>query len=255
MKVSIIMPAYNEQDHIEQAIQSALNQSHRNLELIVASDASSDRTNDIVRAFTAQDERVQLIDIKNRLGNPGSVRNIAIEKASGEYLAFLDADDVWMPTKLADQIEFMLARNASISTTHIDVISESGDVIGDYKPEIEKASWADMLKENYVTTSACMIDRRVHPIISFPALRRSEDFACWMGLLKQSADLYVLDKVLTHYRVEPVQFWKSKPKQLYYRYKVHRKVLNRSFFETFCDMTLYIYHGLNKTSAATNKRK
>ena len=104
--VSIIMPAYNCADYITESIKSVQNQSYRNWELIVADDNSTDGTVDAVRSVAADDNRIHLLETDINLG-PAAARNRAINAARGDYIAFLDSDDIWYPDKLSRQISFM----------------------------------------------------------------------------------------------------------------------------------------------------
>ena len=104
--VSIIMPAYNCVDYIAESIRSVQNQSYRNWELIVADDNSTDGTVDTVRSMAADDNRIHLLETDINLG-PAAARNRAINAAQGDYIAFLDSDDIWYPDKLSRQISFM----------------------------------------------------------------------------------------------------------------------------------------------------
>lgn len=100
------MPAYNCADYIAESIKSVQNQSYRNWELIVADDNSTDGTVDTVRSMAADDNRIHLLETDINLG-PAAARNRAINAAQGDYIAFLDSDDIWYPDKLSRQISFM----------------------------------------------------------------------------------------------------------------------------------------------------
>lgn len=108
--VSIIIPAYNAQIFIEQTIRSAINQSYQHIEIIVIDDGSTDGTRSIVERLAAVDPRIQIISIPN--GGVARARNLGIEKAAGEFVAFLDADDIWHPYKIDEQVFALLKRGA-----------------------------------------------------------------------------------------------------------------------------------------------
>ena len=119
--VSIIMPAYNCADYIAESIRSVQNQTYRNWELIVADDKSTDGTVDIVRIMAEGDNRIRLLETDRNLG-PAAARNRAMDVANGNYIAFLDSDDVWYPDKLQKQLNFMEANGYSftyLSLIHI----------------------------------------------------------------------------------------------------------------------------------------
>ena len=103
--VSVVMPAYNAGPYIEQAIRSVLEQDYPNIELIVVDDGSKDGTPEAVEALFG--DRVRVLRQKN--GGPAAARNLGIRASNGTLLAFLDADDVWLPGKLQAQVSYMLA--------------------------------------------------------------------------------------------------------------------------------------------------
>lgn len=114
--VSIIMPAYNCADYIVESIRSVQSQTYRNWELIIADDKSTDGTVDIVRVMAEDDNRIRLLETDRNLG-PAAARNRAMDVANGNYIAFLDSDDVWYPDKLQKQLAFMEANGYSFTYT------------------------------------------------------------------------------------------------------------------------------------------
>ena len=103
-QVSVIMPLYNSELYVEQAIRSVISQTYNNWELIVVNDCSEDSSASIVETLAQEDPRIRLLHTKNPSGSPTLPRNIAIENANGRYIAFLDSDDVWLPNKLEEQL-------------------------------------------------------------------------------------------------------------------------------------------------------
>ena len=108
--VSIIMPAYNAEKYIEEAIESVLKQTYRNWELIIVNDCSIDATEQIVKKYQEQDERIKFHSLTENHG-VANARNTALQNAVGRYIAFLDSDDMWLPEKLEKQIGFMKINN------------------------------------------------------------------------------------------------------------------------------------------------
>jgi teichuronic acid biosynthesis glycosyltransferase TuaG len=104
--VSIIIPLYNGERFIAQTIESVLAQTYRNIEVIVVDDASTDGGCDIVRRYSTEDSRLRLIPSETNFGGPARPRNIGIEASRGEFITFVDADDVWKPHKLQTQLDF-----------------------------------------------------------------------------------------------------------------------------------------------------
>jgi len=112
-KVSTIIPAYNCERYIKETIESVLSQTYKDIELIIIDDGSTDRTGEIVRSFESKVEYIR----QSKNTGPSAARNRGIEKAKGEYIAFLDGDDVWMPTKIEEQIK-LLESNKDIALVY-----------------------------------------------------------------------------------------------------------------------------------------
>src|SRR5688500_7031207 len=115
MTVSVVMPAYNAEATIASAMASVRAQTYAGWELIVVDDGSTDRTAEIAAGAAATDKRIRVIRQRNQ--GVAAARNAAIEAATGRYLAFLDADDLWLPSKLERQLCFMCLRSAALSAT------------------------------------------------------------------------------------------------------------------------------------------
>ena len=104
--VSIITPTFNAEKYIRETLHSVVNQSYQNWEMILIDDASTDQTVKVINDFAEKDVRFKLLKLSKNCGN-GFARNAALEKATGKYIAFLDADDLWFPLKLEKQIQFL----------------------------------------------------------------------------------------------------------------------------------------------------
>lgn len=175
------MPNYNCGPYIAEALDSLLAQSHTSWELIFCDDNSTDNSLDVVREYMARDERIKLIT--NSSGTRGSAmcRNLAMAQASGEYLAFLDSDDVWYPRKLEKQIAFMRTSNIDICYMAYDVMRDNGEKIHTIIPP-EKVDYVDMLKGKWMHTSTVAV-RRSLPL-EFPLLSIGQDIAMWLRLFR-----------------------------------------------------------------------
>ena len=124
--VSIITPCYNSACFVSDTILSVLNQTYQNWELLITDDGSTDASVSIVNSFIAKDNRIYLFKIEN--GGAAIARNSSIKHAKGKYIAFLDSDDLWLPTKLEKQIFFMESNNYTISYTSYQRMTEVGKV-------------------------------------------------------------------------------------------------------------------------------
>ncbi|MCX6077382.1 MAG: glycosyltransferase [Campylobacterales bacterium] len=123
--VTVITPLYNAEKYIAQTIESVLNQTYINWEMIIVDDCSTDVSRKIVKTYEKEDNRVILLESSINFGGPAKPRNRGLENAKGEYVAFLDADDVWLPEKLEKQLDFIRSTNADIVHTLANVIDEN----------------------------------------------------------------------------------------------------------------------------------
>lgn len=123
--VSIIMPSYNTADFISETIDSVLNQSYKNWELIIVDDCSTDNTDEIIKKYLS-DQRIRYL--KNEKNSGAAVsRNYALREAKGKWIAFLDSDDLWLPEKLELQVNFMKYHNYNFSYTSYEEVDENGN--------------------------------------------------------------------------------------------------------------------------------
>ena len=120
--VSVLMPYYKKKPFIESSIQSILNQTYQNFEIIVIDDELSDESSEVLKKISTLDKRIMVIKNKNNQG-AGETRNFGIKIASGEYIAFCDCDDLWKKTKLDQQLKFMRNLNIDFSFTAYEIIN------------------------------------------------------------------------------------------------------------------------------------
>ncbi|GGY35847.1 glycosyl transferase [Bacterioplanes sanyensis] len=195
--VSICMPAYNCAATIDEAIGSVVAQSWRQWELLVVDDGSSDDTAQRVKAW--QDGRIRLLRHNTPSGSPARPRNTALAQARGRYIAFLDADDLWLPVKLERQLEFMRTSAAAISCCGYRRFDASGQKSAVLPPL--QASYDDLLRQNTAGCLTVMLDREQLPTFEFPACGH-EDYALWLSLLRRGETMLGLPEILACYRLQ-----------------------------------------------------
>jgi teichuronic acid biosynthesis glycosyltransferase TuaG len=197
--VAIVMPAYNGERFIAEAIASVHAQAYRHWNLIVVDDCSRDGTARVAREWAERDPRVSVLNSPAN-GGTSAARNLGLSRCAGRYVAFLDADDVWTPDKLEKQLAFMARCKTGFSFTAYQKFGSAGpgSVIG-ASPSV---SWRDMLKGNRIGCSTVILDTRIFPEIRFPTgLGRQEDYALWLSLLRDGELAYGLNEPLARYRV------------------------------------------------------
>jgi len=193
--VSIVIPAYNAKDWIDQAIQSALGQSYDNFEIVVVDDGSTDDTSTVVQQYG---DPVRYVWKEN--GGSASARNRGIAEAQGTYIAFLDADDVWHPTKLARQMG-LHNRNASLvwSYTDVELIDARSGALIHRKSAVRDHPEGDVLGQlitgNFIVASTVLVHRRVFDEVGQfdeSSLHRiSEDWDMWLRIAAQYPVRYI----------------------------------------------------------------
>ncbi|EGT3628899.1 glycosyltransferase, partial [Morganella morganii] len=195
--VSIIMPSFNSGRYIYKSINSVLNQTYTNFELIIVDDCSSDNTRDIVNSFI--DDRIIFVRSESNSGSPATPRNIGLSKARGEVIAFLDSDDIWHVEKLEKQLRFMCDHNASFTCTSYTIIDESDNLVGKFNVPNEQV-YEGLIFNNTVGCLTAMIDASIVKGFSFPKIGH-EDFAFWLEISRiNDLKIYGLDEQLASYR-------------------------------------------------------
>lgn len=201
-KVSVIMPCHNNVLYIEEAVDSVIRQTYQDWELIIVDDCSTNPQMKLsLQSLAAKDKRIRIASTSVNSG-PGVARNIGIQQAKGPYLAFLDSDDYWYPTKLEQQIAFMQANHCAFSCTYYEMADKE---LSAYKKVTlpERISFRDMLYGYAVGMQGIMLDKACFAVIELPKRRHAEDWQLWLRLLKQTDAIYVLPQVLWKYRQTP----------------------------------------------------
>lgn len=198
--VSIITPVYQAERFIERTILSVLAQSYQNWEMILIDDCSHDKSAEIIQKFVEKDKRIKYLRLETNSG-AAVARNKAIEIAQGEYLAFLDSDDLWEPLKLEKQLEFMKEKNSNFSFTRIKIIDSNNNTIKEAIPIPLKVDYNYLLKRTVIATSTVIINRHNITNLSMPLRRGGQDYATWLQLLRNIDYAYGLNECLTLYRV------------------------------------------------------
>lgn len=220
--VSVVMPSFNASATIEGSIRSVLEQSCENFELLVVDDCSSDDTRSIVEKLSGSDPRVRLILSPRNSGSPAAPRNMGVKYARGRYVAFLDSDDVWFPSKLDEQLRLMKKHDAPISCTGYEVVNAVGERTGALIPP-RLTGYDELLSENTLGCSTVMVDRSKLTDIHFPVCGH-EDYALWLALTRTGYKVYGLQQELARYRVAAGSVSSNKLKVLGYFWNIYRNL-------------------------------
>jgi glycosyltransferase involved in cell wall biosynthesis len=200
------MPVYNSAATLGTSIRSVLTQTHSDLELLVTDDKSSDDSMDLLAEFARQDERV-LPESAPERGGAGRARNLAIKRARGDYIAFLDSDDMWLPRKLERQLEFAATVEAPLTfTSYYKVDADYNGESTDFAPNgrvvraREHVDYRAMLVRDYIGALTAMYDRTVLGTRLMPEMRKRQDYALWLSIMRDGVDARGLPEPLAVYR-------------------------------------------------------
>ena len=197
-RVSVVIPVFNAAETLEATLASVQAQSLPDWEALLVDDGSTDDSPAILARLAAADPRLRCLSTEGQMG-AGPARNAGIAAASGRFIAFLDADDQWHPRKLELQLAAMAAAGAVLSCTawlRRDLARGTDTVIG----VPARASRADLLKTNTMACSSAIYDRAHFGPRAMPALRRRQDFAFWLDLLRDTPFVLGVPLVLMTYR-------------------------------------------------------
>lgn len=229
--VSVITPTYNAELFISATIESVCAQTYTNWELVIVDDASSDTTVDILKKYAAADDRIKFHVLETNSG-AAIARNTAIEKASGSYIAFLDADDLWMPEKLFKQIAFMQENDIQICFSSYELMDEAGKSLGKMVKALPKVDFSKMLKSNYVGNLTGIYNAEALGKVYMPNIRKRQDWALWLTLIKKVGYAYGIEEPLAKYRLRENSISSNKLNLLKYNYTIYRKALKFGAFKS-----------------------
>lgn len=199
--VSIVMPAYNAARTIRDSIESVQAQTVQDWELIVIDDGSKDSTADILREMAAADERIRFLQNEKNSG-ASYTRNRAIELASGEWIAFLDSDDLWRPEKLEKQLAMAEAHpDMVICYTASSFIDDDGKPYSYVMSALEQMTYKKLLRKNLMSCSSVMIRATVMKGIKMPNDKMHEDYYVWLTVVKECGVAYGINEPLLIYRL------------------------------------------------------
>ncbi len=200
--VSIVVPVYNVKAYIEQTIQSVLNQTYTNWELLLVENASTDGTLAVLQEYLTahHDDRVKFYHIPENIG-AAAARNFGVNESTGRYLTYLDSDDLWHPEKLEKQLAFMREKDAAFSFTGYEFATADGEATGKTVNVPETICYKEALKNTTIFTSTVMFDtaKFSKEELMMP-LVKSEDTALWWRILRSGVTGYGLNETLVLYR-------------------------------------------------------
>lgn len=199
--VSIIMPSWNTGIFIAESIQCVIDQTYKNWELLIVDDCSTDNTDDIVKPFLA-DKRIKYYKNKKNCG-AALTRNRAMREAQGEWIAFLDSDDLWTPDKLQFQLKFMKKNGFVFSYHEYEKIDEEGKPLNAFVSGPKVVDKHRMYNYDYIGQLTMIYNAKHFGLIQIKDIKKNNDYAIRLQLFKKdkNAHCFLLKKNLAKYRV------------------------------------------------------
>lgn len=227
--VSIIMPTYNCAKFIGKTIESVLNQTYSNWELIIVDDCSKDNTEEVVKAFN--DSRIKYNKLENNSG-AAIARTEAMKIASGTYMAFLDSDDLWKKDKLEKQLKFMKENNYNFTCTAYEQINEAGEKLNKIIKTKKRADYNRILLDCPVGNSTVMYNVEKLGKFEVPNIRKRNDDCLWLQILKKEKYIYGMPEVLMEYRIRSNSISSNKFSLIKYHWQLYREIEHLSVFRS-----------------------
>lgn len=245
--VSIIVPVYNSEKFINDTIQTVKEQMYKNWELLLVNDCSTDNSENIIKKYVKEDNRIKLINLEKNSG-AAIARNTGIESAKGKYIAFLDADDLWKNEKLEKQIKFMEENNYDFTFTGYEFADESGNKLDKIVNVPRQLNYKQALKNTTIFTSTVIFnaDNLGKDLISMPNVRRGQDTATWWKVLKTGIIAYGLNETLSLYRRSSNTLSSNKMKALKRTWNLYRNVEKLPFFTSLYNFCWYCFNAVKR---------
>jgi len=243
--ISIITATFNSINEIEATYNSINQQGFNDWEWLITDDCSGDNTYEVLKAIAVKDSRVKIF--KNTINSGAAVsRNNSISHANGNFVAFIDSDDLWLPNKLEKQLVFM-GDNIDFSFTAYDLVDEKGDALNQTVDANQSGtfSYEDMLKKKATLgCSTVMLRRCAFKDINMPLLRTGQDYATWLKLLKTGVNAHLFNEVLTRYRIMPNSISRNKFKKAIRQWQIYRQTEKLNFFDSFVNFGFYAWRAV-----------
>lgn len=198
--VSIIIPYFKKKKYFLKSFNSAYQQMYKKKEILIVYDDPDLSDLSFIKKIIKNKKNVYLY-VNNKNHGVGPSRNLAIKKSNGEFLAFIDSDDIWKKQKLNKQIEFMKKNKLAASFTSYSIINSSGKII-DFRPAKKKITFKDLIFSCDIGLSTVILkkQKKIKNKIKFPNLKTKEDYVLWLNLSKKKIIFYGLKNNLTQWR-------------------------------------------------------
>lgn len=222
--VSIITPSYNCAAFIEETVKAIQRQTYQNWELLITDDCSTDNSVAVIEGLSVKDERIKLFRLDHNSG-AGAARNNSIKEAQGRYIAFCDSDDIWLPEKLEKQLALMKLKGAICAYGSYYECDDNLNRKGIVRVP-EKLSFLEEKHVNQIGTLTAIYDSQKVGKQYMPLIRKSQDWALWLKVMKQCGVAYGLQEPCADYRVRPNSNSSNKRKMIKFHAAVYEDVFH-----------------------------
>jgi teichuronic acid biosynthesis glycosyltransferase TuaG len=243
--VSIITPSYNSAKFIAETMQSVQNQTYQNWEMIIVDDGSSDETDEIVTSIIQSDNRIQFHKLSQNSG-PAVARNTGIEKATGDYMTFIDADDIWFPTFIENNIKIIQETGIPFVFSSYKRANEQLEFVYSDFIVPQKVSYTDILKSNSISCLTAFVDIKKLGKKYMPLIRKRQDMGLWLNYLKVIPFAYGIQETQAIYRIRENSLSRKKSDLIKYQWQFYRDIEKLTIFQSFYYMLHWMYRGFMK---------
>ena len=228
--VSIILPFYKKEKYIDETINSILSQTYRKFEIILIYDETNLKNLKYLKNLFGKNKKIKIIVNKKNYG-AGKSRNRGIKHSKGNFIAFIDADDIWKKNKLNHQIKFMKKYQIGASHTSYDIIDKKGSIIS--KRFAKTVGYKELLASCDIGLSSVIIKKSyIQNDCIFPELKTKEDYVLWLKLSKKGLKFHGMKKIYVKWRKLNNSLSSSTIRKLIDGYKVYKNYLNFSFLRS-----------------------
>ena len=243
--VSIITPTYNSAKFIAETIQSVQNQTYQNWEMIIVDDGSSDETESVVLSILQNDNRIQFHKLSQNSG-PAVARNTGIEKASGDYMTFIDADDIWFPTFIENNIKTIQENGIPFVFSSYRRANEQLEFVYSDFIVPSKVTYTDILKSNSISCLTAFLDIKKLGKKYMPLIRKRQDMGLWLNYLKVIPFALGIQETQAIYRIRENSLSRKKSDLIKYQWQFYRNVEKLNIFQSVYYMLHWMYRGFMK---------
>ena len=242
-EISVIIPFFDETTLLKRALRSALNQTYKNIEIIVIND-NPDKKNEILEIKkNFNNKPIKYIFNKKNIG-AGLSRNKGILVAKGKFIAFLDSDDFWNKNKLLNQINYMKKNNVKICHTSYGIFDIYNNFLS--KRIAKNIDYYDLVKSCDIGLSTVVVERKLINKYLFPDIKTKEDYVVWLKISKNGFILHGLDQMLTRWTSRKKSLSKSNIQKLKDGFKVYNIYVNKNFFNSLVFLLILSINYLKK---------